>query len=59
LDKPLILDDKCGGGRDRVVDHFTRVELFGNPEAYWVRASVDPADPNVFRFSPEMVTHNK
>lgn len=57
VDKPLILDDKSGGGRGRVVEHFTRVELFGYPEAHWVRASVDPTDPKVFRFSPEMVTH--
>jgi len=59
VDKPLILDDKSGGGRGRVIEHFTRVELFGYPEAHWVRASVDPADPKVFLFSPEMVAHGK
>jgi hypothetical protein len=59
VDKPLILDDMSGAGRGRVVEHFTRVELFGYPEAHWVRATVDPADPNVFRFSPEVVTHGK
>lgn len=59
VDKPLILDDKSGAGRGRVVEHFTRVEVFGYPEAHWVRASVDPADPKVFRFSPEVVAHGK
>jgi hypothetical protein len=59
VDKPLILDDKSGGGRGRVIEHFTRVEVFGYPEAHWVRASVDPADPKVFRFSPEVVMHGK
>jgi len=58
VDKPLILDDKSGGGRGRVVEHFTRVELFGYPESHWVRATVDPADPNVFSFSPGMVIEN-
>ena len=58
VDKPLILDDKSGGGRGRVVEHFTRVELFGYPEAHWVRATIDLADPNVFSFRPEMVKEN-
>jgi hypothetical protein len=57
VDKPIILDDKRGGGRGSIVEHFTRVELFGYPEAHWVRATVDPADPNVFSFSPEIVKH--
>ena len=58
VDKPIILDDKSGGGRGRVVEHFTRVELFGYPESHWVRATVDPSDPNVFSFRPEMVKEN-
>jgi hypothetical protein len=58
VDKPIILDDKSGEGRGRVVEHFTRVELFGYPESHWVRATVDPADPNVFSFNPQMVKEN-
>ncbi len=58
VDKPMILDDKSGAGRGRVVENFTRVELFGYPEAHWVRATVDPADSNTFRFSPEIVKEN-
>jgi len=58
VDKPIIMDDKSGGGRGSVVEHFTRVELFGYPEAHWVRAIVDPADPNVFSFRPAIVEKN-
>lgn len=58
IDKPMIYDDKAGGGRGRSVEHFTRVELFGFPESHWVRAVIDPADPNVFSFRAEMVREN-
>lgn len=58
MDKPLILDDKSGDGRGRVVENFTRVELFGYPESHWVRATVDPADPNIFSFRTGMVKQN-
>jgi hypothetical protein len=58
VDSPLIVDDKSGAGRGRVLENFTRVELFGYPQAHWVRATIDPADPNVFRFSPGIVTSN-
>jgi len=58
VDKPIILDDKSARGFGTVVEHFTRVELFGYPESHWVRATVDPADPNVFSFSPVMVREN-
>ena len=50
--------DKRGGGRGSILAHFTRVELFGYPESHWVRAIVDPADPNVFSFRPEIVKGN-
>ena len=58
VDKPLIIDDKSSGNLGRVVEHFTRVELFGYPEAHWVRATIDPESPNVFSFTPEMVREN-
>jgi len=58
VDRPMILDDKSGAGRGRGVENFTRVELFGYPEAHWVRATVDPADPNVFSFRPGIVKEN-
>lgn len=58
IDKPMIIDDKSGARRGSVVEHFTRVELFGYPEAHWVRAIIDPSDPNVFSFRPQMVKEN-
>lgn len=36
----------------QVVRNFTRVETFGYPFFGWVKATVDAADPQVFRFSP-------
>jgi hypothetical protein len=41
-----------------VVEHFTRVETFGSPNVHWVRAIVDPNDPQVFTFKPEIVKKN-
>ena len=35
-----------------LVRNFTRVETFGWPFFGWIKASVDAADPQVFRFSP-------
>jgi hypothetical protein len=58
VDKPLIINDKSGAGRGRIIENFTRVELFGYPEAHWVRATVDPSDPNLFSFNPVMVKEN-
>ena len=58
VDKPLIVDDKSGANRGRVIEHFTRAELFGHPEAHWVRATIDPNSPAVFSFTPEMVREN-
>ena len=58
VDKPIIIDDKSGGNRGRVIEHFTRAELFGYPEAHWVRATIDPNSPAVFSFTPELVREN-
>jgi len=54
IDKPLTAP-KSG----RRIENFTRVETFGNPDAHWVRVSVDPADPNVFTFHPQIIEANK
>ena len=53
IDQPMV-----GSRSRRRVEHFTRVETFGNPDAHWVRATVDVADPNLFRFRPEYVRGN-
>jgi hypothetical protein len=48
VDKPL---QRAGG---RVVDHFTRLEVFGDPDLHWVRVRVDPAASSPFAFSEEI-----
>jgi hypothetical protein len=53
MDKPLY-SAKTG----RVFENFTRVETFGWPDTHWVRVSVDPADPQLFRFRAEIVPEN-
>ena len=47
IDQPL-LDAQA----QDVVKNFTRVETFGFPFMGWVKGTVDPADPQVFRFAP-------
>jgi len=42
----------------QVVKNFTRVQVFGDPNAHWVRGTVDPADPQLFRFVPVIVPGN-
>jgi hypothetical protein len=39
----------------KVVANFTRVQVFGDPNAHWVKGTVDPADPQVFRFEAMIV----
>ena len=53
VDKPLF-SAKTG----RIFENFTRVETFGWPDSHWVRVTVDPADPQLFRFNPEIVPEN-
>ena len=36
----------------QVIKNFTRVQTFGWPFLGWIKATVDAADPQVFRFSP-------
>ena len=54
VDKPLF-SAKSG----RVFENFTRVETFGWPDSHWVRITVDPADPQLFRFNPQIVPENR
>ncbi len=53
IDKPLY-----SAKTNRVFTNFTRVETFGWPDSHWVRVSVDPADPQLFRLKPEIVSEN-
>jgi len=42
----------------RPFENFTRVETFGSPNSHWVLISVDPTDPMLFRFQPQIVPGN-
>lgn len=53
VDKPLYSKKT-----NRLFENFTRVETFGWPDSHWVRISVDPADPQLFRFKAEIVPEN-
>ena len=53
VDKPLYSKKT-----NRLFENFTRVETFGWPDSHWVRVSVDPADPQLFRFKAEIVPGN-
>jgi hypothetical protein len=39
----------------RLVENFTRVEVFGDPSVHWVRVLVEPDRPGVFTFREELV----
>lgn len=53
IDKPL-----AGSMSRRTIENFTRVETFGYPDTHWIRVTVDPKDPNVFRFRQETIKDN-
>lgn len=53
IDKPLYSKKT-----KRLFENFTRVETFGWPDTHWVRVSVDPDDPQLFRFKAEIVREN-
>lgn len=52
LDKPLNSDS------GKVLANFTRVETFGAINTHWVSATIDPQDPNLFDFEPQLVRAN-
>jgi hypothetical protein len=53
VDKPLV-----GSISRRIIENFTRVETIGYPDTHWIRAIVDPKDPNVFSFRQQIVKEN-
>jgi hypothetical protein len=60
IDKPLFRTGVEGPGeRGRQIENFTRVEIFGFPEAHWLRIAVDPREPSVFGFKQEIVRSNR
>jgi len=60
VDKPLFRRGEPGPNNlGRQIENFTRVETFGFPESHWVRVKVDPDDPGVFTFKPQIVEKNR
>jgi hypothetical protein len=53
IDKPLYSKKT-----NRLFENFTRVETFGWPDTHWIRITVDPGDPQLFRFKAEIVPGN-
>jgi len=53
IDKPLYSKKN-----NRVFENFTRVETFGWPDSHWVSVTIDPTDPQLFSFRPEIVPDN-
>jgi hypothetical protein len=53
IDKPLYSKKT-----NRLFENFTRVETFGWPDTHWVLVTVDPADPQLFRFEAKIVAEN-
>jgi len=49
--------ENMGGSTD--CENFTRVETFGFPNSRWVRVTIGPADPDMFRFRQEIVDENR
>lgn len=49
IDQPME-DPETGA----TIKNFTRVETFGSPSFGWIKASVDPANPTLFRFEPRI-----
>jgi hypothetical protein len=52
LDKPI------NGSSGGVLANFRRVETFGARNTHWVSATINPKDPNLFEFEPQMVAGN-
>lgn len=54
IDKPLTAE----AGTTFSLTNFTRVETFGTPNLHWIEATIDPEDPEVFRFEQRIVPGN-
>jgi hypothetical protein len=54
VSKPLV-NKKTG----RFIDHFTRLEVFGDPDSHWVRIIVDHKVPGLFTIRPEIIPENR
>lgn len=55
IDKPLLQGQGPRSNTAPSLRNFTRVETFGPPDLYWLRARVVPSNPNIFLFEPEVM----
>jgi hypothetical protein len=53
VDKPI--NHTTGGG---VLGNFTRLETFGARNTHWVKVRIEPRNPNLFVFEPQIVPAN-
>jgi hypothetical protein len=53
IDHPLF-----SARTNRRFGNFIRVETYGSPDIHWVKVTVDPATPRLFRFDPQIVPEN-
>lgn len=54
IDKPLF-----SAKTKRPFENFTRVETFGWPDSHWIHVAVDPANPELFTCTAQIVPGNK
>jgi hypothetical protein len=54
IDKPLF-----SAKTRRPFENFTRVETFGWPDSHWVQVAVDPANPELFACTAQIVPGNR
>jgi hypothetical protein len=54
VDKPLF-----SAKTKRPFENFTRVETFGWPDSHWINVAVDPANPELFTCTAQVVPGNK
>lgn len=58
IDKPLTTTYPAPGvttSAGNRIYNFTRVEVFAQNDVHWVKGRVDPHDPNLFEFEPQIV----
>ncbi|MFC1607122.1 metallophosphoesterase [Candidatus Latescibacterota bacterium] len=53
IDKPMY-----GSRSKRRIENFTRVETFGAPDNHWILCTINPSDPNLFRFEQRIIKEN-
>jgi hypothetical protein len=50
--------DRSLFSRKSNLENFIRVETYGSPDIHWVKVTIDPSEPTLFRFDPQIVPAN-